>query len=247
MDRWRPVKSSMAEQTVIRQSETTQSTHPTPPRILREGGGSRPEVRLEESGQGLSVVKDFSSGNGFCRAVGRYLIWREKIAYQRLDGISGIPKWHGCPNSHAMSTEYFPGEDAASAPVELLTPAFYERLIRLITVMHDRGVAHADLKRLENILVSADSEPALIDFSAAFVSGSNPLTALAFPHLFDDDLRAVYKLKFRRTPWLLTPEEEVFLNHRSMTERAFRFLRDRARVRLQRLAGSEPQPPPIRR
>lgn len=209
-------------------------------RTLREGRGSRPEVRLLSHESRLLVLKDYSVGNLTLRLLGLLLLGRERGAYERLLGLPGIPEYVGQLDPYALLVEYVEGVPASEAPAELLTPDFFKRLHALIAAMHARGVVHGDLKRLDNILVTPAGEPVLIDFSAAFWHGSNPVAALAFPFIWDDDLRAVYKLKSRRVPEQLAAEERAFLERRSLVERLFRWSREYFRRPVQRLAGSEP-------
>jgi tRNA A-37 threonylcarbamoyl transferase component Bud32 len=208
-------------------------------RVLRPGAGSRPDVRLLRDGSSLMVLKDYSQGNTTLKALGLLLLWREREAYARLAGLPGVPRLCGCLGPYALVTEYVESYAASQAPAELLNDGFFRNLRVLIESMHKRGVVHGDLKRLDNILITPAGEPYLIDFSAAFWNGSNPAAAFVIPHLVDDDLRAVYKLKQRRVPELLTLEEEAFLNRRSTIERAFRVLRECFRRPVQRFAGSE--------
>lgn len=208
-------------------------------RVLRPGAGSRPDVRLLRDGAGLMVLKDYSQGNATLKGLGLLLLWREREAYARLDGLPGVPRICAHLGPYALVTEYVESYPASQAPEELLDEPFFQRLRALIQSMHSRGVVHGDLKRLDNILITPAGEPYLIDFSAAFWNGSNPAAAFVIPPLVDDDLRAVYKLKQRRVPALLTPDEEAFLSRRSPLERAFRVVREYFRRPVQRFAGSE--------
>ncbi|MEN6548432.1 MAG: hypothetical protein ABFE07_20505 [Armatimonadia bacterium] len=210
-------------------------------RILREGRGSRPEVRLVQNEHGLAVIKDYSSGNWVLRVLGLVLISRERRAYRRLEKLKGIPRWFEQPDPYIMCIQYVESKTGSGAPVDLLTPAFFDRLAHLIGEMHRLGVAHGDLKRLDNILVTPEGEPYLIDFSAAFWNGSNPLSAFVMPYLIDDDNRAIYKLKYRRVKDLLTPEEEAFMNARGPLERVWRIVREWLRKPVQHLAETEPE------
>jgi serine/threonine protein kinase len=214
--------------------------------ILREGKGSRPEVRLLRHESRLLVLKDYSVGNTVLRLLGLLLLRREREAYERLAELPGVPAYAGRLDRYTLLVEYVAGESASVAPLEWLTPEFFGRLEALIRGMHACGVVHGDLKRLDNILITPEGEPVLIDFSAAFWHGSSPLAALVFPHIWDDDLRAPYKLKSRRVPHLLTPEERRFLRHRTLVERWFRWWREYLRRPVQKLAGSELEGPPPR-
>jgi|LSQX01.1.fsa_nt_gb aminoglycoside phosphotransferase (APT) family kinase protein len=204
---------------------------------LRRGEGTRPEVRLLEVDGQQVVHKDFMATAPLMRTAGRLLLSREVAAYERLAGLPGIPRCFGQPDPWSLLVEYIESIPAWDATPDLLTPRFYQRLHEVVAAMHRRAVAHGDLKRLNNIIVTPAGEPYLIDFASALWHGSNPLAPLALPHLFDDDLRAIYKLKARHTPDLLTPDEAAFLAYRSPVETIFRLVRDRVREPFQRLAG----------
>jgi RIO-like serine/threonine protein kinase len=196
-------------------------------------------VRLVEHDSLQIVLKDYSQGNNALKALGVMLLWRERAAYERLQDLPGIPRCFGQLDPYTLMTEYVESCQSSDAPEELLDEGFFQRLRRLVEAMHARGIVHGDLKRLDNILITPDGQPCLIDFSAAFWNGSNPAAAFVMPYLIDDDLRAVYKLKARRVPDLLTPEEEIFLNSRSQVERGFRVVREYFRQPVQRMTRQD--------
>jgi RIO-like serine/threonine protein kinase len=72
---------------------------------------------------------------------------------------------------------------------------FFRRLRRLVAEVHARGVVHWDLRKLDNVLVDNQGAPVLVDFTASFVTGSDPVSALVFPLLVEDDIRGMIKLK----------------------------------------------------
>jgi hypothetical protein len=215
--------------------------------ILRAGQGSRPEVRVVRDGDLLLVVKDYSVGNRWLKLIGRVLLPREYGAYQRLEGLPGVPKCYGCPTPLMLVIEFVESQPSSQAPLRLLTPQFFAELRELVDTMHARGMVHGDMKRLDNILVDPQGHPTLIDFSAAFLSGSSVAATMVMGHVWDDDLRAITKLKLERTPHLVTPEEEAFYRRRSLVERWFRWSREYVRRPLQWLAGSDTDPRPWRR
>ncbi len=195
-------------------------------RVIRRPERARPDVRVVETEGRRYVIKDYSPGAlPFKRALGAYLVLREKIAYERAQGVAGVPGLAGTMGPCALVTEFIEGSEATSAPEGLLDAGFFERLDGLVKELHARGVAHGDLKKLENILVTPDGRPYLVDFTAAFVTGSSPLSAAVFPSLCDDDVRAVSKLKARCAPHLLNEEERRFLSERSTMEKLFRWSR----------------------
>ena len=84
------------------------------------------------------------------------------------------------------------------------------------------------------------------DFTAAFVTGSNAVTAAIFPWIADDDLRALAKLKLRCAPELLSDEERSFLEERSGIERFFRWFRRYIRYAVKRYSTPEQERASVR-
>ena len=192
-------------------------------------------MRLIDLGGTRLVVKDYASGGTrFKSALGVYLVSREDRALARANGLPGIPRYYGLIDAYALVSEYIEAEAAPEVPAALLDEDFFAALEKIVASFHARGVVHCDLKKLDNILVTRDRKPYVIDFTAAFVSGSNPLSGLLFDHMRDDDFRGIYKLKRRCAPHLLTPAEERFLDFRSAPERGFRAVREGVRETVQR-------------
>lgn len=207
-------------------------------RVLREAVAARPEVRVEDWDGRLVVVKDYRvNATAVKLRVGKYLVAREAAAHKRLAGLDGVPAAVETDSPYVFGHEYVEGQPAPEVP-ERLTASFFERLYDLVAAIHSRGMAHGDLKRLENIIVRPDDTPAVVDLSAAILSGSNPMAALLLGYIQDDDLRAVAKLKQRHAPHLLTDPERELLAHRPLAERAWRWIRAYLRPQLQRLSDA---------
>jgi len=192
--------------------------------VLREHGATRAEIRLEQWDGRRVVVKDFGVGTWALRLIGLVLMAREWRAHRRLVGVPGIPaclrreRWR-------LTFECVEGAPIPLADPEALTPEYFARLYDLVREMHARGVAHGDLKSRNNVLVDINGLPAVVDFSAAFTLGRNPVEALIVPYLKEDDLRAIGKTKLRSAPHLLTAEEEQLLaRKRPFVQAAARFL-----------------------
>ncbi len=203
--------------------------------VVRAGGEVRPEVRSVRVGGSELVVKDYRSGKSlFGRLLGRFLIWREKIAYEWLEGLPGVPHYYGTIDPYALVLQHVPGRHASAVPADQIPVDFFDQLSELVRSLHDRGIAHADLHKLDNILIDENGQPVLVDFTSAVMLGSNPLAALLFPVLCDDDWRGVYKLKREIAPERLTDEERDFLEQRSLYERIFRRIREPFRALIRR-------------
>ncbi len=205
--------------------------------VVRPARQARPEVKwISLNGSDL-VVKDYHSGKSlFGRLLGRFLIYREKAAYERLDGLLGIPRYYGTLDPYALILQHVPARSVTEISPDEIPPGFFELLSHLVETLHRRGIAHGDLHNLNNILITDDGQPVIVDFTSAIMTGSNPLAALLFPALCDDDWRGVYKLKRVIAPHQLTEQEREFLERRSLGERIFRRIREPFRALIHRWA-----------
>ena len=203
--------------------------------VVRAGGESRPEVKSICVGGSDLVVKDYRSGKSrFGRLLGRFLIWREKTAYERLAGLASVPCYYGTIDPYALVLQHMPARRVLQVAPDEIPPDFFDLLSQLVRSLHRRGLAHADLHKLDNILIDEDGQPVIVDFTSAVMVGSNPLAALLFPILCDDDWRGVYKLKREVAPAQLTDQEREFLERRGLCERIFRRIREPFRVLIRR-------------
>lgn len=122
---------------------------------------------------------------------------REFRAYQRLTGLAGFARCHGLIDGQWLAMDYVEGQsfrDAILADRE----DFFARLLTIIQAMHAAGVAHGDLKRKANLLVSPALHPVIIDLGTAVLrpaSGHGPRQWL-FDFMRQTDLNAWVKLKY---------------------------------------------------
>src|SRR5699024_2460236 len=97
-------------------------------------------------------------------------------------------------------------------------------LRELIDAMHERGVAHCDLRSPSNILVDATGQPQIVDFVARMHRGRGwnlPWNWL-FRRFCGADDGALIKLKQRFARHLLTAQEQAATAHRGLGERVAR-------------------------
>lgn len=207
--------------------------------ILRRPSSTRPAI-LGVAEEGVkAVVKDFSR-NGFLfrNTAGRFLIWRERKAFERLRGVRGVPVLHRVIDGLALVTERIPGTNAEDYGRERrLSREFFVALEDLVSEIHGRGIAHCDLKRAPNIIVGEDQQPYLIDWGASISRSEFSFWPLSRIHRrFEvDDHMAVIKLRLKHRPEEVTQAERDRYEHRSRPERVIRAVRDRLRKFLQRL------------
>jgi serine/threonine protein kinase len=115
------------------------------------------------------IVKEVM-GSRFIRKLRRWMIRREYEVYRRIDGTSGVPRCFGLINGDQLVLEFIEGEPLRLTDNELTErEEFFAALLKLILAIHRAGVAHSDLKRKENILVTDKGEPTLIDFGSAML------------------------------------------------------------------------------
>ncbi len=147
------------------------------------------------------IIVKRAMGSPLARMLRRAMIRREYRVYQCLEGIAGIPVCHGLRDGNDLILEYIEGPSLREVAKELPDrETFYSALLQLVLAMHQAGVAHADMKRKDNILVSPDGQPYLIDFGSAVLRKKNSpfWNRLAFQQACRIDLNAWVKLKYQR-------------------------------------------------
>ncbi|WP_376692625.1 protein kinase family protein [Wenzhouxiangella sp. EGI_FJ10409] len=136
-------------------------------------------------------------GRGLAWRARRFSLGREFRAYRRVADVPGFPRCYGLFGGCHLAVEYVDGALLKHAvPVD--PEHFFDRLRQAITGMHERGVAHGDLKSRRNVMVAGDGRPVIIDLGTAIVrkSGWRPLNRWLFDYLRQIDLNAWVKLKY---------------------------------------------------
>jgi serine/threonine protein kinase len=182
---------------------------PEPGKFLSRG--YQGAVYVQGSGADLRVVKQ-PMGGRLARRLRAAMLRREFAAYQRVTGIRGIPRCFGLQDDGSLMLEYLPGEAYRETVPALKDREHFFRLFhQQILALHAAGVAHADLKRRGNLLISPDGEPVLLDFGSAVLrsAGGGWLNRLLFRQACRMDLNAWIKLKYRRRFDLITAEDRA--------------------------------------
>jgi serine/threonine protein kinase len=100
--------------------------------------------------------------------LGRRLCAREVHYYQIVDGIAGLSRCLDRFGASGYVREYVPGCNLREhRQTHQPDEAFYRSLKKQLAAIHERGVAHNDLSKPENILVREDGAPTIIDFQIA--------------------------------------------------------------------------------
>src|SRR5881296_63591 len=201
-------------------AETLEATaaNPVSIQIIRQGGWAKPDIKSVVYGDDRAILKDFSDKSWPVRLLGRHQVVREMRALRRLQGLAGIPKCYGEAGRVGILMEPMEGERITRWCRRKRDQAgpMFEKLQRLVAQIHSRGVAHIDLRKRDNILVTEDGRPCIIDFNASFCFDPAGLGArFLFPILRRIDDAAVLKWKSRLAPELLTEAESA--RHRLMS------------------------------
>jgi len=182
-------------------------------RLVRRGGGTRPDVRVIERNGHRQVAKDYRACAPFFRlCFGRLLVRREVANYRRLQGVLGVPRLESVVDPYCFLIEWVDGQDCAHIKRGQLSADYFELLRRLLDALHVAGVVHCDLKYRDNIMV-VGGRPYLVDFVAAFTrEGSfGPLRRWLYRQFLRNDEKALAKLKAELAPDLVTDDERNLL------------------------------------
>jgi RIO-like serine/threonine protein kinase len=161
------------------------------------------------------VIRDTSKARGWLRWLARYLAGREARALRKLDGLPGVPRLVSAER-HRLTREWIDGRPMHHARPN--DPHYYRRALLLLRRIHRRGVAHNDLAKETNWLVTLRGEPALVDFQLAHCSRTR---GRFFRMLAHDDLRHLLKHKRTYLPHLLTQRERAILAKPSLLARVW--------------------------
>jgi RIO-like serine/threonine protein kinase len=208
--------------------------------ILRNPTNTRPALRVIEADGVRAVVKDYSA-NGFVfrNTIGRFLVRRECRAYRQLDRIRGVPAFLGIREGLAVFLEEIKGNDLGNiAHGSKLPDDFFRELSDLVDRVHNRGLAHCDLKRAPNTILGNDGKPYIVDWSASISEKEFKLFPLnlIYKRFIKDDKNAIIKLMLKFRPEDVTPEQREQYLHRSRIEKCIRSFRDEVRRLIKKVA-----------
>ena len=159
-----------------------------------------------EQQQGLPVVvRDTGDARWWLAWLARRLCRREARALERLDELPGTPRLIAA-EAGRLRREWIEGRPMQVARPR--NPDYFRRAQRLVRALHRHGVAHNDLAKEPNWLVTPTGAPALVDFQLATVSARR---GRLFRTLAREDLRHLLKHKWTYCPERLTARERRIL------------------------------------
>lgn len=167
-------------------------------------------ILLVEEGGRRFVRRDLGATPWWLRVPAWGLARREARALQHIDGMHDVPRllaWDG----RWLDRSFMAGDAMYQRPPRG-DLAWFRAARRLLQELHRRGVAHNDLAKEANWLVTEDGRPALIDFQLAVIGAprSRWMRLLA-----REDLRHLLKHKRMYCREALTPVEKRLLKRTS--------------------------------
>ena len=139
------------------------------------------------------------------------MLRREYLIYERLAGISGIPRCFGYFMGRYLVLENVDAQTLRDGTISDRDGYFVE-MLAIIEAIHERGIAHGDLKRKENVLVTRDSRPCLIDFGVSVFRkpGFHPFNHFRHDFSHQHDFNAWVKHKYNRNYQEISPEDAKY-------------------------------------
>ena len=194
-------------------------------RRVPHAAGYQGQVHLIDI-DGRRVVVKVAAGFGPLAWLGRLTLRREARVYQRLRGFAGSPECFGFFRGRYLVLDYVNGVPLRNAR-DFDRSAFFEALLQYLNELHARGVAHADLKRKDNLMVIDGRRPCVIDFGAAIVRkhGFAPLNHLLYDLARQFDYNAWVKLKHGRK-LDRAPAADLAYYRRTRVERVARAIKE---------------------
>ena len=169
------------------------------------GSGYQASIYLYRGPAGEFVIKK-ALGSTLRRRFSEASIRREEQVYRRLIGVPGIPRCFGLLDEKCLVLEYISGDSYRKLEYQLRDrERFFSKLLATLNGMHEAGVAHADLKRKDNILVGPMDEPYVIDFGIAIMADER--RSFLFNSTRQADLNAWIKHKYQGRMEALSKED----------------------------------------
>lgn len=178
------------------------------------GTVNRVERRIG-SDRTLVVERDVRRAGWWLRALAYRLAWREARALQALASVAGVPTFHDFSGG-VLRRGWIEG-----LPMQLARPCdprFFGNAFDLLRRLHRAGVAHNDLAKEPNWLVTPEGHAALVDFQLALVSRHR---GRLFRALAREDIRHLLKHKRSYCPQHLTRRELEILATPALITRAW--------------------------
>lgn len=183
-------------------------------RVLKHDVFGRIELTERD---GALVVRRVACGSGVMgsRWLATRFAQREQRLLRRLSEVDRLPRALGAGEQRDFYRSYI--EARPLYEVGSLGAAYWRELRALVEAVHRAGVAHNDLAKEANILVTPDGRPGLVDLQIGWALGRAPWWPARqwFALLCREDVRHILKMKALHDPELVTPSERRLIEQKS--------------------------------
>jgi predicted Ser/Thr protein kinase len=170
-------------------------------------------ILLISGPNGQYILRDARAARPWVRPLARWLISREARALAVLEGLDGTPSLLETQAS-SLRRSYLEGDAMQIArPTDA---AYFRSAAKLLRRLHRLGIAHNDLAKEPNWLVTPGGEPAILDFQMA---SFRPQRDFLFRILAREDIRHLLKHKRTYRPDLLSKREQRILDNPAVISR----------------------------
>jgi hypothetical protein len=175
-------------------------------------------TRLIETGDDSFVERDTRTGYATLRWLARLLAAREAAALAALVGENGVPRLLEF-DGRVVRRSFLPGLPLYKARPR--SGAYFVDALRLLRRLHRAGVAHNDLAKEANWLVTSGGACAIVDFQLATLA---PVRTARFRRRAYEDLRHLLKHKRTYQPERLTARQRRLLARPTWGTRLWRLV-----------------------
>lgn len=170
-------------------------------------------MTLVPSEAGPLVRRDARGARFAVRWIARHLLTREARALAVLEGLDGVPSLIRA-DRNTLDRSWLDGVPMQEGRPDSVE--YFHAAVRIVRRMHRRGVAHNDLAKEPNLLLTRDGKPAIVDFQ---LSSCSRTRGRMFRMLAREDIRHLLKHKRSYCPDHLTRRERSILDSPSMLSR----------------------------
>jgi len=160
-------------------------------------------TRLVERGSSQVVERDTRTARFAVRWLARWLAAREAAALTALAAVDRVPKLLEFDGA-IVRRSYVPGAPLYEAPPR--SPLYFVNALRLLRALHRAGVAHNDLAKEANWLVSTGDVAGIVDFQLAICSRTR---GRWFRRRAYEDLRRLLKPRSGRACGARSPSPHI--------------------------------------
>jgi hypothetical protein len=181
--------------------ETSRLAGVEPVRRILGRNWTKADVDFYELDELRVAVKTYEPRNLVARnTLGRWLIRREAAAFMALEGIRAVPEFLGRAGPFAIATRWVDAVPLKARTGDRLDEGIFDRLADIVSEIHDRGVALADLHH-RDVLIADDGSMYVLDLATAWVAGDRPgpLRRYLFERFCESDRVNLARMRARFT------------------------------------------------